>query len=259
MNGTPLQSALRETLQLAREKRSWAVLSIASLVAGLVGPFGTFEAMPVVPRIGYWAAIVVATAAVGTLCVSTLDALLRPHLPAVLAALVAGLVTGVPIALVVTAINLVLFGPDMTLADVLWLAAYTSPVCAAVALLHSVLQRPAPPPQTPSGDARPAPPALLERLPHDRRGTLLHLAVADHYVDVTTDKGTTLVLIRLADAIRETTPEPGLQVHRSHWVALGAVTRGFRQDGKPVLQLSTGTIVPVSRTHLGAVKAAGLL
>ncbi|WP_417307924.1 LytTR family DNA-binding domain-containing protein [Devosia sp.] len=257
MNDTPLHSALRETHQLARDPRSWAVLAIVSVLVGLIGPFGTFEMMGVVPRIGYWGTIVVTTAAVGTLCASTMERLLRPRLPVPLAAVIAGLVAGVPIALVVTGFNLALFGPAFGFSDVLTLVAYTAPIAAAVTLLHAVLERPVPQPET--GTESPWPPPLLDRLPHDRRGTLLHLAVADHYVDVTTDRGTTLVLIRLADAIRETAPEPGLQVHRSHWVALGAVTRGFRQDGKPVLELSNGTIVPVSRTYLGAVKAAGLL
>ena len=87
------------------------------------------------------------------------------------------------------------------------------------------------------------PAALLARLPHGTRGKLLHLAVADHPVDVTTDRGHALVLIRLSDAIAETAPTPGLQVHRSHWVALDAV-RGTRQVGKPVLHLQNGTVSP---------------
>nr|WP_282558860.1 LytTR family DNA-binding domain-containing protein [Devosia litorisediminis] len=91
------------------------------------------------------------------------------------------------------------------------------------------------------------------------RGRLLHLAVADHYVDVTTDKGHELVLMRLSDAIAETAPQPGLQVHRSHWVALNGVKRGLRQSGKPMLELENGTLVPVSRSYLPAARAAGLL
>ena len=46
-----------------------------------------------------------------------------------------------------------------------------------------------------------------------------------NYVEVWTERGTHLVLMRLSDAIRETAGENGLQIHRSHWVALGAVKR----------------------------------
>lgn len=83
--------------------------------------------------------------------------------------------------------------------------------------------------------------------------------MADHYVDVTTDQGHALVLTRLSDAMRETAPIQGLQVHRSHWVALDAVRRTTRQAGKPMLELENGTLVPVSRSFLPAARAAGLL
>ena len=100
-------------------------------------------------------------------------------------------------------------------------------------------------------------PALLERLPRPLRGPLWRISVADHYVEVTTDKGSSLVLMRLSDAIKEVAPTAGLQVHRSHWVALDAVRRGTRQNGRPALELVDGSVVPVSRTYLVAVRAAG--
>lgn len=65
--------------------------------------------------------------------------------------------------------------------------------------------------------------------------------------------------MRLLDAIRETAPVAGMQVHRSHWVGLDAVRRSLRQNGKPVLELDNGTLVPVSRTYLAAAKQAGLI
>ena len=102
-------------------------------------------------------------------------------------------------------------------------------------------------------------PAILDRLPLPQRGRLIHLAVNDHYVDVATSKGTTLVLLRLSDAIRETAPVPGLQVHRSRWVALDAIRKTARQAGKPVLELENGTTVPISRSYLPAARAAGLV
>ena len=82
--------------------------------------------------------------------------------------------------------------------------------------------------------------------------------VEDHYVDIVTDKGKTLVLMRLADAMREAAAIPGLQIHRSHWVARDAVVRTQRADGKLSLELSNGLRLPVSRGFLPAVKEAGL-
>jgi DNA-binding LytR/AlgR family response regulator len=105
----------------------------------------------------------------------------------------------------------------------------------------------------------PLPPAILERVPLPQRGKLIALIVEDHYVDIVTDKGKTLVLMRLADAIREAAPVLGLQVHRSHWVALDAVLRTQRSEGKIVIELANGMKLPVSRGYLPAAKEAGLV
>jgi DNA-binding LytR/AlgR family response regulator len=104
-----------------------------------------------------------------------------------------------------------------------------------------------------------APPPILERIPHPQRGALMALSVQDHYVEVVTEKGTSLVLMRLSDAIKETGAVAGLQIHRSHWVARDAVKRVIRTDGKVSLELRSGIRLPVSRGYLDAVKAAGLL
>jgi len=96
-------------------------------------------------------------------------------------------------------------------------------------------------------------------VPLRQRSRLIALIVEDHYVDIVTDKGKTLVLMRLADAMREAAPVPGLQIHRSHWVALDAVVRAQRSEGKVMLELSNGMRLPVSRGFLPAAKDAGLV
>jgi len=259
VNDTALQSTLRQMQALLRDGRSWALLGILGVIAGLVGPFGTYEAVPLVPRLLYWIAVIIGTGAMGTLVAGLAERQLRAWLPVSAAALTGGALAGPPITAVVVLVNLLAFGPDTTPIGILTLLVYCTAIASAVTLLSALLgMRPGSISAAPVA-AAPADPALLDRLPRPQRGRLLHIAVSDHYVDVTTDKGTTLVLMRLSDAIRETAPEPGLQVHRSHWVALAAVRRGFRQDGKPVLELENGTVVPVSRTFMDVVRAAGLL
>jgi DNA-binding LytR/AlgR family response regulator len=258
-----MHSTLRELRRLARAPRTWVVLAVLSAVVGLVGPFGTFEVMSPLPRLAYWAAIVVGTATIGTLVAGFAEAVLARYLPLLVAAALAGALAGPPIAALVHLLNLAIFGAGAAGFDFLALSLYCAAISAAVTVLGAYLgrqQRPVAPVAAPEAlEATAATPALLERLPQARQGRLLHLAVADHYVDVTTDRGTTLVLIRLSDAIRETAPVPGLQVHRSHWVALDAVRRGLRQAGKPLLELENGTLVPVSRSYLPAVRATGWL
>jgi DNA-binding LytR/AlgR family response regulator len=80
----------------------------------------------------------------------------------------------------------------------------------------------------------------------------------DHYVRAHTDRGSELVLLPLKAALAELEVE-GLQVHRSWWVARGAVT-GAIQDGRNLrLQLLNGLEAPVSRASIATLRQAGWL
>lgn len=255
VNLTSLQLALRETQVLAQRPQAWIALGAVGLLMGMVGPFGTFE-MPVLPRLAYWLAVVVGTTVLCILIERFVVHALARRVPALASAALGGAIAGVPIALCVRLFNVLVFGNEGDPMSLWPLLAYSIPIAALVTTSTQVLLRE----DKPGSNAVDlGEPALLDRLPRPQRGRLLHIAVSDHYVDVTTDRGTTLVLMRLSDAIRETHPIPGLQVHRSHWIALDAVKRSLRQGGKPMLELENGTLVPVSRTFSDAVKAVGFL
>ncbi|MEM7329114.1 MAG: LytTR family DNA-binding domain-containing protein [Pseudomonadota bacterium] len=101
---------------------------------------------------------------------------------------------------------------------------------------------------------------FLERLPVKfRTAELYAISSEDHYLRVHTNLGEELILMRLADAVRELTGADGLQVHRSWWVARNGVTDEKRVDGRSVLVLPNGTEVPVSRSYRGKAKDAGLI
>ena len=82
---------------------------------------------------------------------------------------------------------------------------------------------------------------------------LVALEMEDHYARVHTTLGSTLILMRLRDAIGELGPGSGLQVHRSWWVAQGAVARVERTGGRLTLVLRNDLQVPVSKTYRDAV------
>lgn len=108
-------------------------------------------------------------------------------------------------------------------------------------------------------DMRPASPPnclLIARLPNDLRGPILCLEMQDHYVRVHTGRGSALVLMRLRDAIAETAPAAGRQVHRSWWVADEAVERFERAARAGSLRLKNGRRVPVSQRYLQDVEEA---
>ena len=101
---------------------------------------------------------------------------------------------------------------------------------------------------------------FLDRLPVKYRTADLHaISSEDHYLRVHTSLGEELILMRLADAVRELNGAEGLQVHRSWWVAKSGVTDEKRVDGRSLLVLPTGTAVPVSRSYRGNAKDAGLI
>ncbi|MBJ6987231.1 LytTR family DNA-binding domain-containing protein [Devosia sp. MC521] len=252
MNHTILQSTLREMRTLAGDARSWITLTIIALLVGMIGPFGSFD-LPLHIRLPYWAAVVVVTAIIGTATASFFELLLGTRLPPVPRALVAGSIAGLPVVACVIGVNQLAFGWSFPTREAASLTLYCIAISAAVTVLSAVFT----PREAPTALAD-ATPALLSRMPLHQRGRLLHLAVADHYVEVSTDRGTALLLLRLSDAMRETAQIAGLQVHRSHWVALDAVRGCVRENGKLLLELETGKRVPVSRSYTDAVKAAGL-
>lgn len=122
-----------------------------------------------------------------------------------------------------------------------------TPPTPAASLLDASLQ----------GDARPA---LVRRLEHQLQSArIIRLSMQDHYVEVHTDAGSQLILMRMSDAITELDGIEGLQVHRSHWVALDAVTGSKREKGRIYLVTRDGGAVPVSRSHAATVREFGLV
>jgi hypothetical protein len=96
-------------------------------------------------------------------------------------------------------------------------------------------------------------------LPYHLGLDFVSLRAEDHYVRVVTERGNALIRYRFSDALGEVRGLPGIQVHRSHWVAVRAIER-VRSDGKGYrLTLHDGSEVPVSRSNVGVLKAAGLI
>jgi hypothetical protein len=252
VNGGPSQTALREMRRHFLSPVTLFVLGAVVAVLTLVGPFGTDESLTPGFRALYWMSVVAATYMAGF----AVDAALRPRLSHRVATIVNPLLMGVAITLTVIGVNLLLIGrlpggPGWA-GDVLTIYVIAVIVSAAMQAVVTALFRR----EAGSGIGTPA---ILDRLPLDKRGALVALSVEDHYVRVRTTKGEEMILMRLSDAIRETAPEPGLRVHRSHWVATGRVTAARRDGDRAILTMAHGGDIPVSRSHIPAVKEAGLL
>lgn len=99
-------------------------------------------------------------------------------------------------------------------------------------------------------------PAILKRLnPSLMAGQLLALKSEGHYLRVYTDRGSELILMRLKDAIPETGPIEGMQVHRSWWLARRNGMERRSIDGRIELKIDDETWAPISRTYRSQWKA----
>ncbi|MCO6188068.1 LytTR family DNA-binding domain-containing protein [Rhizobium sp. L1K21] len=257
---SPLQFALRETRKGFRSLQQWAVLLALIVVLTVSGPFGTLDTLALPQRLGFWAVMVVLGFAVGDFTASNCRvALIKRGCPQPFRVVITGVAAGVAVLPVALSVEWFAFGSDIfDLAFILKNSGYTVLMGIIVAGIVTILLNKKATAGTASraedGKCR-----LLERLAFAKRGDLISLSVADHYVEVTTTKGTQLLLMRLSDAISECAPTAGLQIHRSHWVALVAIKAVERRNGKVMIETVTGQHLPVSRSFLPKVREAGLL
>lgn len=279
MSDTLLQSTLRELHTLVRRPRLWLVFALMIGLFSMTGPFGTYERLPFVSRLGYWLTMNTATWASALICNSFVKAALITRVPHQLTRIfIGGALSALPVGLAITAINGAVVKSPFNLTEFAENAFVSLPIAIGFSLLvwlslsagEPAADENGPPQAAPIPDAkapahdpvlRPAPsdrPALLDRLPVSKRGALVRIEVQDHYVLAVTAKGREMLLMRLADAIAETGPATGMQVHRSHWVAFDAVEGLERGPGKTprlMLVMSDGAKVPVSRSFAAAVRA----
>jgi hypothetical protein len=253
----PLRFALRETRNIMTRPTVMVSLLAVIVIMAISGPFGTSRSIPPGPRMAYWAVVVVSTFGTGALISAGFNKALRRHrLAPWLLPISVGLVTGVAVTLVVVMINWVSMGVSPNEPNYFWgLAANVMAVAVVIAVVIQMTD----PVGVATPPVDPKPIAILDRLELARRGPLISMSMQDHYAEIVTTKGSSLILIRLSDAIREVGDTPGMQVHRSHWVATSHVRAARREGDRAVLTLSDGREIPVSRTYVKAVKAAGLL
>ena len=99
---------------------------------------------------------------------------------------------------------------------------------------------------------------FMDRLPLPyRTADLYAISSEDHYLRIHTSAGEHLFLERLSTAIHLLSGVPGLQTHRSWWVAENGVSAAKSRNGRIVITLKSDVEVPVSRTYAKAVREAG--
>lgn len=241
--------------------RGWGIdlaLAIAGgLFLALLGPFGSYLNGPFWQRAVFQVSCFLA----GTLLIGTCIRLVltvRPPRPAIWAAV--AILTALlswPFSIVVSHFAKAIWPFLVKLGPLDWyLQGLVTAEPVALALTWINLRR------AHQGELR----AEAEAGPPPSRGALgvapadiLCLQMEDHYVRVHTASGSRLVLMPLGQAIAALDGAPGLQVHRSWWVAAKAVS-GAETEGRNLrLKLTNGLLAPVARTSVAAVREAGWL
>jgi hypothetical protein len=253
-----LQSALRELQVFLRSPRFWATFAAVVLIFWVTGPYGTSDRLAAIPRLGFWLVLHAVAWGIAVVTIVVVNTLFLHRLPSLLARMALGtVIAGVPVGLATEAISLTTFGGTPTMSTIVESIASGLLLCALFCALTFMTMSSK---QAETLSPAPAPKEraevpLLRRLKPENRGPILHMTVADHYTEVTTSRGRELILLRFSDAIEELGATPGLQVHRSHFVADSHVERLLRAEGRLAILLKDGREIPVSRSRIEAVRA----
>jgi len=265
----PLQITLRVMQAFFSSPRFWVGCAAVIVILTVMGPFGTLASQGFAQRLVYWGTITLVTFPVAMSGAIYFGALIHQlGFPEALSRLMGGVIGGIPIGLLVLLINRYVAGFDTSSSeDLARLTGYTVVISAAIAILYYVVE--SRPQQTSSGEpvaAKPSVPsalqnqdkspdiAFLKRLSKALGKDIISLQAQDHYVKVTTTRGSEMILLRLTDAERELEALEGGRVHRSWWLARKHVSALKRENEKWIAVLSNGNEVPVSRTFSKKVR-----
>ncbi len=246
----------------------WGYIALVALLLALLGPYGTFVSMAFGTRVLFWGGSALCLTLLIRAAMWTIRrGLLPADWPMVVKRIVAAGMAAAPGGYLSAMLHDVLTGDQGPRPEFGQIYAYTILPTLLVTLLLGHRRAPAPPIpplDTLAAIPEPAPrtqdvvSAFLARaVPRLADGRLLALEAEDHYLRVHTDRGSDLVLMRLRDAIAELVQVPGLQVHRSFWVAEAAVAQVARRGQGWQITLESGLTVPVSRNYGADLRAAG--
>lgn len=269
MDAQPAQSAAGFRKRLVRKLLvDLAIMTVIGVFLALIGPLGSISD-PLAVRLVVWLGLAYAGYFIYSPVGWLVERMHRAYDLPRLGLWIAGtMLATVPMAIIIWSLNqLNVPGYRVPAADeALVHYGYVLVIGGGITLLFNVIgsNRPqaaqaAQPAQTPAEEAPPKPthPRLVERLPAALGSDIIALEMEDHYVRVHTALGSEMILMRLRDAIAELDGIEGRKVHRSWWVARGAVEEVLR-DGRNVrLKLARGIETPVSRAQVSELRNAG--
>ena len=234
------------------------VCLILLLIAVVAHPFGVDHAAAISTQLLFWALVVLVSSFIGHIGHAFGDAIWRRDQVVLIDITMIGIMSVFFTPILMQLINTLIAGPDEQISFLTTLG-YVVVITVAIALFRRILPGVVDEPHADAAALQTQKPRLYKRLPEGVEGPILHLTVRDHFVDVVTTDGTHTIRMRFADAVDEMEPVDGFCTHRSHWVNRDAVMGSVRENGRSFLELSNGTMVPVSRSYQNRLQDEGLL
>ena len=241
--------------------RGFLIATIAALFMTVIGALGTDE-VGFPKRLAYWLLVMESGAALGAIVSPVIRGWGRLEHRPIAEGLLVSLVIAIPLTILLIGANRLFFdAPGGWVEGV----AIFGVVLMVSMLMTALNYSTAPTPvmvvaQAAQAAGQTREPRFTARLPLRLQHAAVHaLEAQDHYLQVHTDAGSELILMRLSDAIDELDGLDGARCHRSWWVARPAVTDVIQRDGRVMLKLVGDLMVPVSRTYLPELRAGGWL
>lgn len=252
-----------------RHKRSYLLAIGIGIVMAIIAPLQT-DQIALLPRLAYWQILMLSGATLGLGITELVERWGRLNRLPWLEVPLIGILIALPLTLIVMGTTAMFFGAQAAgIIRFSYNFGITALISVAVtALGHAIngdkhIDQHIPPSAVLVAET-PKPPQsnrFAERLPLPLRSLpVIALQAEDHYLRVyLADGQSTLILMRLSDAIAELPDEAGAQTHRSWWVAKDAVRSVVKSDGRATLKLDNAIEVPVSRSYYKALGNAGWL
>lgn len=260
-NDTPMSLALRQLHATLAGPLYWIINGSVVLLAAMAGPYFTLERLSFPERLVFWGITLLCSGMLMTfLSIYAYRLTEHRNWNWALISVLAGAVGVVPIIATLYLAQGLVIGFEEGWYN--WVspgslaASVAPPVIAVTLMVNLAIRLLDPEPSTkdlasamPTDSAMPSLSALHRKLPTHLGHAIVTVRAQDHYVEVTTAKGSAMILTRLSDAVAQLEPFGGVRVHRSWIVTLSHVVRIEQGANGPEITMTNEQRIPVGRSY----------
>ncbi len=224
------------------------VFIVAVLLLTFLGPFDTFLRMPMLQRLLFWGCLLVLCGLFfHTIVMYVIHNPRLSSLPRIVRLLIGTFIASFPglaaFLLVSYVVRDRVYYPSFY--PFLWITVFvigTAVSCANFLPPFANLQFE----RDSRRGVKPSEIPFLARISRNLGTQLISVSIQDHYVEVVTKLGREMIYLSFSEAMDELEKYPGLQIHRSHWIAEETFVDIVREGRSTFARTSDGRKLPVS-------------